>query len=529
MPARLLVIGIDAACPALLARWAAQGKLPAIRRLVERGLSGPVQGVEGFYVGSTWPSMYTGLGPASHGFYRIEQLLSGSYDFHRPLDAPGGVGGTPFWKRVSDAGRRVAVLDVPLSRIEPDLNGVQTVEWAGHDAVFGFQASSAEVARRVMSRTGAHPAPSNCDGARQTVADYEAFVSALEAGAGKKGELTVDFLNQEPWDLLVQVFTESHCVGHQCWHIHDPGHPAHDPALLAAIGDPLERVYRAVDRAVGAILAHAGDAHVLLFSAHGMGPYRGARFLLPEILYRLGATLRPGSVPLSFWRARNPARVLADAAWRRLPEGARESLRAWRARTGSGRAQARRAAQVGLSGRLSRCFAVPVAAPAGGIRLNLRGREPDGVLRPGAEAEAFCRQLSDDLCAIVDERDGRPLVAAVHRTDALHAGPRRDSLPDLLVEWNPMPIGCAGLAGGRGAEIRVRSAKIGTLVGRNEYGRTGEHFPTGRFVCAGPAIAPGGEATASVTDLAPTICSLLGVPAPGMDGSVIPALAGVRA
>ncbi len=68
----------------------------------------------------------------------------------------------------------------------------------------------------------------------------------------------------------MQVFTESHCVGHQCWHLHDVNHPAHDPAVLAEIGDPLRTVYAAIDAAIGDVLADAGDAFVLLLDAHGM-------------------------------------------------------------------------------------------------------------------------------------------------------------------------------------------------------------------------------------------------------------------
>jgi len=522
MPARLLVLGIDAASPALLSRWAADGKLPAIRSLMDRGTSGSVRGVDGFYIGSTWPSLYTGLNPASHGFYRIVQLKSGSYNFFSPLESPVGVGGVPFWKLASDAGRRVAVLDVPLTRIEPGLNGLQIVEWGGHDAVFGFHASSPEAFDRVMSKVGAYPLPSNCDGHRVTAADFEQFVNALESGAKKKAEVTIDFLGQEHWDLFVQVFTEAHCAGHQCWHIHDAAHPAHDSHVLGAIGDPLERVYRAIDRAVAAIVEQAGDAHILLFCAHGMGPYRGAPFLLAEILFRLGATVRPSAAS----QPKGPRDRLVAAArvgWRMLPRIAQESLRSCARRLVPRGSADRRVADVSKS----RCFPVPNGSPVGGIRLNLVGREPQGILQPGPEVDGFCDELTRNLCAIVDERTGRPLIAAVHRTDSLYAGPRRDALPDLLVEWNgDPPTGSVAHAGGRGAKIRATSAKIGTVDGSNSYGRTGEHLPNGMFICAGPGVPRiQRQEPVSLMDLHPTICRLLDLAEPSVDGAVIPELA----
>ena len=331
MPSKLLVLGLDAADPVLLHRWAADGKLPAIGKLLGSGISGAVRGVEGFYIGSTWPSFYTGLNPAGHGFYRIEQLDSGTYGFFRPLDSPTGVGGIPFWRVASDAGRRVAVLDVPLTRLDPSLNGIQIVEWGGHDSVFGFQTSPPALENDVLAAVGEYPLPSDCDARRETAADFEEFVSSLELAVGKKTELTLELLDQDEWDIFVQVFTEAHCAGHQCWHLHDPTHPAHDERMLDTLADPLERVYRAIDRAVAAIVERAGDTHVLLLSAHGMSAYRGAGFLLPEILYRLGATVRPKASLLQQYDSGGRFRT-ARAAWNMLPGVARNSLRPVRRR-----------------------------------------------------------------------------------------------------------------------------------------------------------------------------------------------------
>ena len=107
------MLGLDAAESGLIRRWAADGRLPAIRAVMDAGTTGPLLGVDGFYIGSTWPSFYTGLSPAGHGFHRIDQLASGTYDFFRPLDTPTGLGGVPFWRLASDAGKRVAVPTCP--------------------------------------------------------------------------------------------------------------------------------------------------------------------------------------------------------------------------------------------------------------------------------------------------------------------------------------------------------------------------------------------------------------------------------
>ena len=115
-------------------------------------------------------------------------------------------------------------------------------------------------------------------------------------------------------------------------------------------------------------------------------------------------------------------------------------------------------------------------------------REPRGVLRAGREAERFCEQLTRDLEAVVDDRTGSPLVVAVERTDSMYAGPRRDSLPDLLVKWNDAVVGTLAHADGNDSTVRARSEKIGIVEKQNSNQRTGDHHPNGLYAFTGPGI-----------------------------------------
>jgi predicted AlkP superfamily phosphohydrolase/phosphomutase len=515
------MLGIDGANPTLLRAWAHAGHLPNLAALLARGLSGETRSLPGFFIGATWPSFYTGTSPARHGFHYQIQLRPGTYELYRP-ETTRLVQTPPFWHYLSEAGKRVAVLDVPLSQLDARVNGVQTVEWGGHDAVYGFQSTPPELADAIRQRFGVHPMGPSCDGIRASAADYRRFVDLLVRGVEQKAQITRHILARERWDFFAQVFTETHCAGHQCWHLHDAQHPGHDAIIAAEIGNPLHRVYVAVDAAIGTLVREAGDALVVVLSAHGMSSFYGAQLLMREILLKLGVMTAAPTAPYSepLWRA------AAGAVWRRLPGGIRAALVPIRRLAAERQAEPGELPELGIDPMRSRCFAVSNGLGSGGIRLNLAGREPAGVLQPGTEADSFVAQLTADLLDIRNASTGAPLVSRVLQTRALYEGPYLDSLPDLIVEWNDaVALGSTHVGQGRGAKLVAHSAKLGHLERQNTYSRTGEHRIEGLFVAVGPRVPAARLARAvSVLDFAPTFCHALGVPLPIADGVPIPEL-----
>ena len=287
----------------------------------------------------------------------------------------------------------------------------------------------------------------------------------------------------------------------------------------------MQRVYEAIDKAIGEILAEAGECNVCVFSSHGMSHWYGAQFLLPEILFRLGVAQRPPPAPRS---ASSVAVDGATWAWHQLPASVRGRLGGVRSRYGPRKAESNKGLpSLGVDTARSQCFHHRHGLAIGGIRLNLAGREPQGIVQPGAAADAFCEALTEDLMAIIDERSDRSLIRRVVRVAELYEGPYLDELPDLLVEYDDtVPTLSTRVGDGEGATVRVRSPKIGVLEGANTYGRTGEHRSQGLLVAAGPQVEAGVfSRQVSVLDLAPTWSRLLGVELEGTDGRAIEDLA----
>ncbi|HET6680691.1 MAG TPA: alkaline phosphatase family protein [Gemmatimonadaceae bacterium] len=516
VPAPIIALGIDAANPDLIRGWADDGTLPVLRSLMQRGRYGTVRGLDGFFVGSTWPSFYTARTPARHGFHYTVQLRRGSYDLFNPADR-GVVSQPPFWRALQEAGFATTILDVPLVALDMARGGTHLIEWGGHDALYGLASTPPELALDILAHEGRHPQPPNCDAVHRDADSYRALVDALESGAAARGAWTRRLLSRAHQGLLLNVFSEAHCIGHQAWHLHDTSHPAHDPAWVAAHGDPVRRVYRAIDAAIGDIIAEANGATIVVFSCHGMGYWYGAHFLLRDILVRLGVT-RPDPEPSRGARAAS----LARRGWRTLPASVRGAAR----RLLREPEQAPAKQRVRASDAASRCFPIGNGLAVSGVRINLRGREPDGIVEPGAERDALESLIERELLAVIDDRTGAPLVRSVRRTRDLYDGEFVDDLPDLLIEWSDAtPTGSTTVGGGASATVRAHSPRIGTVERRNDYGRTGEHRRDGIIIAAGPGIAPGPLLEpVSVLDLAPTLCAMLGVTLEHADGRPAPAL-----
>ena len=111
----------------------------------------------------------------------------------------------------------------------------------------------------------------------------------MRHGIAQKRAIAKELLSQGGWDLFLTVFGESHAIGHQQWHLHDPSHPRFDPEAVKTLGgDPNLQVYQDLDASLGEILSQVGeDTTVLVLLSHGMGPHYDGTHLLDEILNRI--------------------------------------------------------------------------------------------------------------------------------------------------------------------------------------------------------------------------------------------------
>ena len=505
----VLMIGLDAAEVTLVDRLCAEGKLPTIATLRRKGCSGRLESEATILSGSVWPTFYTSKHVPWHGIYHDRLWHHEKMRFEMVSDA--WLPATPFWEML-DRAYRVAIVDVPFVLRRPrSLNGVLVGGWGTHDRVFvGTQPRrlGPELERQcgppVMS---AYARP-------RTAAEFLALRDQLVATTQQVAQLSRVVLARGPWDVFCVVFGATHRGGHHLWdlsQIEPNTAPAHQAELERALDD----VYAACDRAIAAVIeAGAPDARVLVFATHGMGLNPGWNDRFDDILSAAGGRTparakAPGARSTSSLRGR-----VKKVVFPRLPLGMRNYLE-----------NRRRTKWFDWS--TTRYFPLDMDH-AGYVRINLVGREPRGIVRPGSDYRAVCDELADALAQVRDFDTGEAIVERVYRLDELapDGAPYKQVLPDLVITWaDRSAIGSHGVYRAGHGEVRWNGERVLPSL------RSGNHRGQGWFVAAGRDIDGGGRAEGHhIVDLVPTVFEWIGERR-GQDvhGTPIPALCGRRA
>lgn len=485
-PRPVVMIGLDAAEVSLIDQWSASGELPNLAAIRERGAWGALEGNAHLFAGGVWPTFYMSRDVPSHGLYHNKLWRPSAMRCEVPADewfpAP------PFWERL-DPALRTAIVDVPMTVARPrPLNGLHLAGWSTHDVV-ARGSWPAYLWTELQHEFGAPAMPAELFGA-QSAATLERLRSQLLRATAQTGRLAEKLLKRERWDLFIATFGALHRGGHYLW---DQSQIDGGPPEL---GGALRELYAAVDRALGQVLTAApSDARIMVFALHGMGPNSTWADRCTEMLERIqtGAARAPKR-GLMYQAKRKLPWPMVRAVTTRLPHSVQNRLVSlWSARM--------------YDWSTTRVFPLPMDH-AGYVRINLRGREPQGIVTPGDEYRAVCDSLADAFMSFRDLATGKPIVAQVHRLDDL-APPDadfRDQLPDLVIEWSDVPVTSSpGVVSPRFGEMRW------TPTGRLPSGRAGNHRSQGWFMAAGEGIAPGSEAPGHrILDLVPTACQWLG-------------------
>lgn len=517
---RLVVIGLDGATPELLQPFVAAGELPVLGQLMTEGSWGRLRSVMHPFTAQAWTSMATGTQQGKHRVFDFWERDFNTYGFrllnasHRAMPA--------VWNLLSQAGRSVIVVNVPQTYPPEPVRGVMVSgrDTPGLDAAYTYPPEL----KAELNGLGTEPyviVPDDWLWAQRGRPDRARQELLREVDV--RFAAVAHLVRTRPWDLCFFVASATDGAAHFFWKYHDPGHPLYDPKQAAQYGDTILEVYRRCDRRIGELLAQlAGEepCNVLVVSDHGQGPLGRGAIHLNLWLEQQG--LLRFRVADSQLRAADRLTVLASRAVRRGKRAVygRVSFQnlAKLRRMWPDRLRTRLGAEAffpGIDWAGTQAFSEELR---GNIWINLRGRDPQGTVEPGAAYEALRERIVAELPALQDPETGARPVRQVWRREELYKGPFLERLPDLVVEAE-YPDMFRPHGDYRGP-FAARQLPVAELAARPI---TGCHRQDGILIAWGPDVQAGASLVeAALIDVAPTVLHLLGHPVPvEMDGRVL--------
>jgi predicted AlkP superfamily phosphohydrolase/phosphomutase len=449
----------------------------------------------------------TGVNPGQHGIIDFVQRRAGSYAIapvngsHRRARS--------LWDIAGAAGRQVGAINVPLTYPPEPVNGFMVSgmltpsEASAPGQTYTWPPELAGELDRAVDGYRIHMKPSYARG------NIGEFLDDLEVLTRKQVAATRHLMRDHPWDLLTVVYRGPDGVQHAACHASDPAHPLYTPQHGQRYGRAILDVYRQVDGHLAELMELLDeDTTLVLMSDHGYGP-------LHEFIYVNNWLMRWGLMRVR----RAPLSRLRWLAFRLglSPVEVYDVL--LRLGLGSLKGAVTKGKNRGLLAGFFLSFAdvdwsrtTAYAVGNGGqVFVNLRGREPQGIVEPGAAYERVVAEIVDRLQGMADPRTGERIELDIYRRDELYAGEHVDLMPDVVFmprDLRRMPFG----------EYEFGSNK---LVGPS-WSISGTHRMNGVVMFWGPGVRPGQELHgARIIDLAPTLLALLDVEIPGyVDGRV---------
>jgi predicted AlkP superfamily phosphohydrolase/phosphomutase len=511
---RVVIIGLDGVPLDLIRRWADSGHLPTLQRLMATGAVGHLRSTIPPTSGPSWSSFVTGMNPGKTGIYDFLYRREGTYSFP-PVNASLR-GGTTMWRYLSDAGYRVGVLNIPMSYPVEQVNGFMISGWMtpynADDYIFPSELAE-ELAAAGIGNYRIYPT--------ETFAERreEAFLKATYDLLDMRTRTALYLARTQSCDVFMTVFFDTDRVLHQLWHYIDADHPwwagrdLGEPSRTEDRAAVVRNYFHQLDDSIGRLLdaTHADEETlVIILSDHGMG--RARNFIV-----------------LNNWLLECGLLSLKRDVWTRLKEFMFQrgftlrNVHRLADRLGLAQ-QAEYVAGYFVDHLLKMAFlsfldvdwgsskAYSFGRHLGSIYINLKGREPQGIVEPGAEYEAVRDEIERLAREFRDPRTGRKLIGQVLRREEIYAGPHLDRAPDLILRPEEPSDIFFGLA-----DFGHRDT-VSTV-----YRYSGMHRDYGMLIMNGPGVHKGARIEGAVIqDIAPTVLHTMDLPVPSdMDGRVL--------
>lgn len=475
---KVLLIGLDGATFKVLDRLMAEGVMPFMAKLQERGARGPLASVVPPLTPPAWTSLMTGRSPGHHGvfdFFRLESVESRHIRFSTSHD----VANETIWERASRHGVRTSVLNFPLTFPPPRIDGVVVPGWVPWrqlrlacwpetlfdklKAIPGFEPRTL-----AMDMSEEEQATEGCDDTK--LEDWVDLHIQRERGWF---QVLTHLMKEDPCPLTAVIFDGTDRIQHLCWRFLDTDGSDLKTDLERRIRARTLDYFREVDGMLEQLISGAdSETTTIIASDHGFGP--------TQAIFHVNS-----------WLAEKGYLTWRDEAFSQSDDAAV---------LGVGKV-ARHTFEIDWD--KTKAFAITPTSNALYIVRQEHGAA--GVAPEGYEA--FRERLAEELKELTDPATGQQIVTRTWTREEAFSGPAMERAPDLTLE-----LFDGGLVSILPSE-QILSQRPAVA---------GSHRPDGVFMAAGPGISGGARLdSVSILDIAPLVLHRLGLDIPeDMEGTV---------
>lgn len=496
---KVFVVGFDGATWRFIRPLVERGEMPNFQRLMADGVSGELTSVVPFQSAAAWVTFMTGKNSGKHGVYMFQDYDALSYTYAGRTANSRYFSGQTIFDIVGELGGTVAAIRVPLTYPAWPINGIMVSGFpTPGDTPESFHPPE------LRAEVGSAAQPDEDPDFRKLTVEQQA--ASLETQMRRMSELVARMIDRKH-DLFMVVHRVPDPVHHFFIKFVDSRTPAYNPDDTPRWGDLVNRFYRKMDEALGETLAALSeDDTIFVISDHG-----GA--ITPPRQFNVNVWLAERGWLTPHQESKSVRERVYALNQQLLPSRVRSVLRRHAPRSVRGELRQMWRGLQHIDFPKTQAYHFPMkCSPLAGININVRGRQPNGVVDP-EEYERLRDRILAEIRDVKDPKTGERIVLRVYKREELYDGPFVERAPDIVVWCNDM--------------YREGPFARGPMVSEVPFDELlqvpGAHDEKGIFLARGPLLARSKTVyDAKLIDLTPTILHAMELPVPSdMDGRVL--------
>ncbi|HEX6960689.1 MAG TPA: alkaline phosphatase family protein [Lacipirellula sp.] len=503
----VLIVGLDGATFDLMLPWIEQGRLPHLGRVLRSGARSRLESTIPPITPCAWSSFMTGKNPGKHGLFDF--IEPDGHQGFRFTNASFREGDT-IWGLLSRHGRRVGVVNVPMTYPPEPVNGflISGLDTPHEHSQYMYPVEIRQELREAGIRyriDQQHLGNMRTNARRRAQLD-----SIFEAETARTA--TLQHLSEgRNCDFRMIVYGATDQVQHHFWHFMDETHDKFDAEGANEFRHAIRDTYMHCDEQLGLLLDECDDdTIVIVMSDHGFGPMTNVRLRMNQILRDAGL--------LTFDEAAAPGKLKqAVAGW--LDRLLRSTLSSDMKRTIAGllpklRVWFENLDEAKIDWTKTSAYVNEAYRSSPAIWLNRLQELSD------ADVHELRDRIEMLMLSLVDPKTGGLVVSNCYRPQNIYHGPHTAKAPDLLPSWWEDGFLLDQSEAGPNAPPAVERSTA-PLEGGVEFAAS--HRLDGVLMMSGgPLRKEFAFEGARIIDVAPTVLYLMGLPVPDdMDGRVL--------